>query len=436
MLHKPSPCRSGKLRPSKRVIQYLICLTFLLPTLSCAETLKQLISTALQGHPAIQSQQAQEQVAKAGVESAAWQLFPTPSIAIENAHASTTDLSHQGNDTVSTLRLQQTLWAGGRLTSGMDKAQAGVMVSQASLEDTRQQLALRVVQAYGDWLAAYLKSQANEKSLATHSRLREQVKRRIAQGASPESDFILAVSRLKSVVADIATTLAQKDIALARLGQLIGRRIDDASLLASIAIPQTVNSNLQTQLDQALTANPSIQKSQAQSKIQEAVMAERRADLSPEIYVRAERQYGNYSYSSAAPENRIFVGINSRFGAGLSSLSNIDGAKAQYQAALADVESQNRVVSEQVLADYALATSSESRLEALKATLEAADLVSQSYDRQFLAGHKTWLDVMNAARELSQTASQLADAQSTQVVVTWRLAIYTRGLLSVIGDKQ
>ena len=35
---------------------------------------------------------------------------------------------------------------------------------------------------------------------------------------------------------------------------------------------------------------------------------------------------------------------------------------------------------------------------------------------------------MNAARELAQTETQLADLQSTQVVVTWRLVAYTRGI--------
>ena len=42
-------------------------------------------------------------------------------------------------------------------------------------------------------------------------------------------------------------------------------------------------------------------------------------------------------------------------------------------------------------------------------------------------------DVMNAARELAQTEAQLSDTQAAQVVVSWRLAIGTRGLAAVLG---
>ncbi|MDP2786705.1 MAG: TolC family protein [Pseudomonadota bacterium] len=410
------------------------------PLVAQAQALEQLIASALSSHPSAQVQRALTASAQAGVDSARWQYYPTPSVAIESAHASASDSAYQGDGVVSTLRLQQPIWTGGRLTAGMNKAEAGVIASQASLEEIRQQLALRVVQSYGDWLSAHLKILAYEQSMATHVRLRDQVKRRIEQGASADSDLILAVSRMQSIAADISVARAQKDIALARLGQLLGRPIDDAALNttsnAVFAAPRPVNSGLPKLLDLALAVNPTIHKAQAQAKVQESVIAERRADLSPEVYLRAERQYGNYSVSNSGPENRLFIGLNSRFGAGLSSLSNVEGAKSQHQAALAEVEAQSRTVSEQVLADYALATSSESRLDALNASLEAAGQVSKSYDRQFLAGRKTWLDVMNAARELAQTELQLADIKSTQVVVTWRLAIYTQGIAAVVEGGQ
>lgn len=412
----------------------MACLALLLPSFSRAETLEQLISSALQNHPAIQAQLAQQQAAKIGVDSASWQFYPTPSVAIEKAGANATDPLYRGNSTVSTLRLQQPLWTGGRLTAGKEKAEAGVTASQASVDEARQQLALRVVQVYGDWLAAHLKIKANEKSMATHVRLRDQVKRRIEQGASAESDLTLAVTRLKAVAADVAVSQAQKDMAVARLEQLLGRPVDGSALSAATAA-RAVAGDRQTLLAQALALNPAVRKAQAQARAQESAIAERRADLSPEVYLRGERQYGNYVTATSSAENRVFVGLSSRFGAGLSTLSEVEGARAQYQAALAEVEAQCRAISEQVLADHALAASLEGRLDAMKASFLAAGQVAESYDRQFLAGRKTWLDVMNAARELAQSEVQLADIQATQVVVSWRLAIYTQSLPDILGGK-
>ena len=413
-------------------IGVVVGLVALLPLAAHAQVLEQLIAAALASHPSTQGQRAQLASAEAGVDGARWQFYPTPSVTVETASASATDRLYQGDRRVSTLRLQQPLWTGGRLSAGLDKAEAGVSLSQASLEEVRQQLGLRVVQAYGDWYSAHLKTLAIEKSQETHLRLREQVKRRIGEGASSQSDLTLAVARLESVVSDAAAARAQRDISLARLSQLLGRAVAGASLLGSLAEPRDLRGPTQALLDQALTINPAVQKAQAQAKVQEAVIDERRADYSPEVYARLERQYGNYNFPNGAPENRLFIGLTTRFGAGFSLGANIEAARAQHQAALAEVEVQSRSVTEQVLSDHALALSAQSRVASIKASLQAAADVSESYDRQFLAGRKSWLDVMNAARELAQTETQLADLHSTQVVVTWRLAIYTRGVAAVI----
>ncbi len=405
-----------------------------------AQRLEQLIHSALASHPSAQGQRALVESAEAGVDSARWQFYPTPSVSIETAQASATDRLYQGENRVSTARLQQPLWTGGRLTAGMDKAAAGLVVSQASLEEVRLQLGLRVVQAYGDWLSAYLKTLANEKSLATHLRLREQVKRRLSEGASAESDLTLAVTRLESISADVTAARAQAEVALARLGQLLGSPVDGAVLAQAVAAPRELanagRTGVQALLEMALGIHPTVAKAQAQARVQEAVVGERRADLSPELYARIERQYGNYNFPNGEPQNRLFIGLASRFGAGLSTLSNIEAARTQHAAALTEIEVQSRTVSEQVLSDYALAVSTVSRLASIQASLKAAADVSTSYDRQFLAGRKSWLDVMNAARELAQTETQLADLQSTQVVVTWRLAAYTRGIDAVSEEKK
>jgi len=70
-------------------------------------------------------------------------------------------------------------------------------------------------------------------------------------------------------------------------------------------------------------------------------------------------------------------------------------------------------------------------MASVQASLVSAKELSESYDRQFLAGRKSWLDVMNSARELAQTETLLADLVSTQVIVTWRLALTAGGIEAV-----
>jgi len=393
-----------------------------------AQKLENLIALALSSNPLTKSQQTLVESAKVGVDSAKWQFYPTPSVSVEMANTSSSDLLYQGDKRVSIGRIQQPLWTGGRLSAGVNKAEAGLAVSQASLEEARLQLGLRVVQAYGDWLSAHLKTLANEKSLATHIRLHDQVKRRVNEGTSANSDLTLAIARLEAISAELTAVRAQGEVAIARLGQFLGNPVDAALLMKEVASPYSLTGNMQGILEQAIDINPSIIKAQATARVQEVVIDEKRADLSPEVFVRAERQYGNYTFANGPPENRFFVGLTSRFGAGLSTLSGIEAARLQHNAALTDIEVQTRAVNEQVLSDYALAQSIASRIAAVYKSLSAANDVLSSYNRQFLAGRKSWLDVMNAARELTQTETQLADLHATQVVVTWRLGAYTRGI--------
>ena len=52
------------------------------PVWAQAQTLEALIQDTLATHPATQSQRAQVASATAGVDSARWQFYPTPSVAI------------------------------------------------------------------------------------------------------------------------------------------------------------------------------------------------------------------------------------------------------------------------------------------------------------------------------------------------------------------
>ena len=53
--------------------------------------------------------------------------------------------------------------------------------------------------------------------------------------------------------------------------------------------------------------------------------------------------------------------------------------------------------------------------------------MQQSYDRQFFAGRRSWLDLMNAERERAQVQLQMADLQASLVATRYRIAILTQG---------
>ena len=424
---KPSTIYKGS--KSNLRLWTLAAIGVLLSYESFSQNLPTLISTALMSHPSISSQKAQMQAAEIGIETAKWQYFPTPAVSTERANAASGDPFYGGDKNVTTVRLQQPLWTNGRLTAGKEKAQASLAYETADLNETSLQISLKVAQAYADFLASHWRMQSTEQSLATHQKLREQVQRRMELGVQSDADLQLAQTRLDSVRSDLSAARARVETYAVRLKQLIGQPINLGELLANLSSPLALSVSQDMALEAALAINPTIQKARAQSQIQDAMVEENRSALLPDVYVRAERQFGAFSIqTSSAFQDRIFVGLSTQLGAGLTVLSNVKAAQARSLAAKEEVQTQTLSISEQVLTDYAQVTRLAEQTQALASALTSQEQVMLSHDRQFLAGRKSWTEVLNTARELSQAQAQLTDIKANHIAVSWRLALFVKGL--------
>lgn len=402
----------------------------LMPALASANSLVNIIKEAIDTHPAVQTQMANNEAAQSNVDVAKWQYYPTPSVSVEQASASAKDLSYQGDDKVSIVRLQQPLWTAGRLSGGLDKAEAEYQSSLSTIEETKQTLALQATQAYGEWLSSKLRLAASEKSVATHRKLKDQIARRLEQGLSPDSDLLLAASRLAQAEADQAAAITQQASAMAKLEQLLGRVVTSNELSQIEDYP--VRESSQVLIKQALQNSPTKQKLTYTALASKAEMDVQSASLYPEVYARAEQQYGNYVYAGTEPVSRFFIGVQSSFGAGLSSVSRVDAARAKIKAAESELVTNERTISEQITTEWSNVKNVRMRLASLKQAQKASEDIRESWDRQFVTGRKTWLDVMNAAKELAQTELQLAEAQASLIVSSWRIAILTQQLNTLV----
>lgn len=395
-------------------------------------SLGDLVNTALAYHPQMRGQQNKQQAATAAIDAARWDFWPTPSASVEQANSSASDPSYKGDNRVTYLRLQQPLWTGGRLTGNLNKAVARAKTSDGDVQEARQQLSLRVLQAWSDALVAKEKLQAYERSLETNKRFLGLVERRQAEGASALADVALAKSRLSTLMSDMESVRVQQKTALDTLRSVTGQKVDVDSLpQARLLVEPAREANLDALLAGARNNSPQLSKAQAAVQVALADMEIAKSSLSPELYARLERQYGSFQAPDQAAQTRVFVGLNTSFGGGLSRLSGMDSAVAQHQAALDELQNQQLTLEEQITRELALVQAAQMRRKGLEVAIQGAADVAESYERQFLAGRKQWLDLVNSARELAQSEVQLADVIGAQHLSAWKLAIYTRGTEAV-----
>jgi adhesin transport system outer membrane protein len=392
-----------------------------------------LLNLTFDNNPSLQSQASLVRASRAEVKGANWQFYPTPSVSVEQVSASNQDTSYNKDSRVITFRLQQPLWTAGRLTAGVGRAEAASAVAMAQMEETRLQLALRTIQAWGEWRAGHQKLIAQRESLQTHQRLVALIQRRVEGGVSAVADEVMAQGRLEQTQSELALAQAQQVSALARLEQLTGQRIEGAQLEGlDIGAIEPIEP-IESLLERAWRNSPTALKLEAQMRQQEMDVQIRKAQLMPEVYARAERQQGSFSSSGLSSANRFFIGLSATPGAGLSAVSGVDAANARLQALQGDIESARRALAEQLSLEHVSARSQQTRRQSLVAGLRSIQAMVASWDRQFLAGRKTWVEVMNAARELAQAQTTLAEVDAAYVAATWRLAVLSEGVPAIVS---
>jgi adhesin transport system outer membrane protein len=398
--------------------------------------LDRLIEQAIDTHPSVRSQLSNEKSAQLGIETAQYQRYPIPQLSLETVKKSNADTTYAGGDGIATIRITQPIFNGGLFSAQLDKAKGSLLLSQASVDEARRQIALRVVQAYAEWVVAELKAQSVEKSLVVHQKLLQQAKNRIKEGVSPASDLSLIQGRLDTTATELFSAKLQAELSIQKLSELTDTRLSSMALKKHMTGALTPSLNVDGLLANAQMYSPELQKAKAQAIIARSNVKEKESALKPDIYVRAERQYGNYfSSTDTSAHSRIFLGMTSKFGPGFSSLTQIKSAKYQDEASEFDVLAQEKLIREQVLNDLTVLQSIAQRVQAIEGALQASAAVFDSFERQFNSGRKTWLDLMTVVRDVVQNEIQLAEIRGSELQSSWRLHIVTSNSYSQTSPK-
>jgi adhesin transport system outer membrane protein len=386
-----------------------------------------LLDKTLNQHPSVQSQKAQRLAADEGVEAARWQYFP--SLSAENQRSkSSGGVPYTGSPAIITVRMDQPVWTHGRLSANLGKAEAEQEATQAGLEAASLQLAQRLLQAYADWMGASGRQKAYRTSEQQYLRLIEQVSRRVKEGVSPQSDLVLAQGRLQDLRAEMAVSRQTAATALGRLSQLAGETVPLALLEAYPVEPCALKESPIEIRDAAMEVSPAIRRLRALVRVADAQTDIQKASLLPALNLRAERQWGHATVAAAPPQDRVTFVLSQQLGSGLSAVSAVSAAQARRDAAQADVATEERNIIEQLVTDELALSTAKLKLAALRESSRVNREIFSAWERQFLAGKKSWLDLMNSARELAQADAQSADSQAAWLLSSWRLAMNSRWL--------
>ena len=379
----------------------------------------EIVRQALATHPAILAKRSSSAAAKAESEGAAWQRYPTPSIEINN--------DSNGTRT-SLLRVQQPVWAGGRIDAGIDAANSRHRASETAIQEAKQDIILRIIAAYVDALRQQARQESLARGVQEHERLLGLIARRVEHDASPRVDQELAQSRLFQARNDLSAVKQGLANALTQLSQLSGMPVLAVGALDADSLPGPKSKELL--LEQAIARSPTLRRLGFEEEAAQSEVELKRASYRPQVSLRYENSRASAALNGipAYNTNRVLVVFEAQTGAGLSALSGVDAAMARRNAAQQQSETALRDLRERLTMDWDEWLAARARLENATLASKEAREVFASYTRQYTAGRKTWLDVLNTIRESTQSDVAATDAGAQATGAALRLSLLSGNL--------
>lgn len=364
--------------------------------------LNQVIQAALQSSPLLAASEAARDGAAADLRAAKWQRFPSLTADILSTTGGS-DIADQDGLAVN-LALEQPVWTGGAISSAIDEARFNADAAGDRVEITGQTLILDVIQAYFDVARYAERMTVIEKGLAGYKELSKSIERRVAQQVSPAVDLTLARSREAQLEADLAASQEQRDLALLQLRELVG---EEVAMPQSDAVGEPVLlPPEELAVEELASCSPALQERINRLGAAQASLDNAESQLLPRLLL----QLSQNELTGA----RAALVLRAQTGNGLSRFSAIDSAEANVAQAMAELNQADREVRTLLRRQYARYRAGVRGAKVSDAAAEASQDLLASYQRQFVAGRRSWLDLSNASNEvISARLSSLDNANAS-----------------------
>ena len=376
--------------------------------------LSRAMTLAVNSHPLIAAREGEYQAALGDLDAARWAVFPTSSYSAQGVHDS---------DNQTSLSLSQPLWTGGRLSGNIELAESRREMAISDIVETEQILLEDTTRAFIEFHRAGAKLTISVANVKEHQRLFDIISRRVKASTSPEVDAMLAKARLAYAQSQVLQNTSTQEVARSELEQIIGQSVN------KIAVPtafETDHLTLSQFENTAISFSPRLKSLQSEISGLDANVKIASSVLYPQISLGYERRFGELRFSQE--REQIFIGLEFQPGAGLSSRSTIAASKARKRASLETLSASRRELRRKVQIAWREYSAAQQQLSPSRQLVTATAEVVSSYLRQYTVGRKSWLDVLNAQREVVQARHTLADYEAMSLQAFYKLQILSGSL--------
>jgi adhesin transport system outer membrane protein len=380
------------------------------------------LEATLMHHPAAKGQHAQLSKKEFVIDGEKASRYPSISITANS-------LNEDYNQ--ATLRVDQPIWTFGRISSSIDIAKADYKIEESATLQVTRSLLEKTALAYSSVQSAQLKTVIAAENLIEHETFYDKIKRREVGQLASKADVNLAYSRLLEAQAAVQNYNGSLAVALNELQSLT--RIKVATDLQineqDIQLPNIVEIK-----DLAIDRSADIALSRERLKLVEAQLASEKLSFMPTLSFRVEHELLETDPDFNTSETRAGLVLEGALdGLGFSSYSRIKGASAAINAAQYEVDDtiiesvrqvENLTINRTLQGDLRIAQ---------RLAVTALEETMASFLRQYETNRKSWLEILNTQRELTQIRYALIDIDQQWVDISLQIAAIIGQLDALAG---
>lgn len=390
--------------------------------------LEQLMRASLVSSPVLNAKRSDLAAARSDIDAARWQYTPSVSADLQQG---------SGPNTLNgrVLRVDQKLYAGGRLDADLGGARARRDSAVYAVQESALALSVQIVSGFQSLAAANRQVAAIGQYRQRLDALQGTISRRIESGVSAQADQSLMSARLVQSQNDLALARAAQRGAVATLSKLVGDTSLVEQLAPDVAVPASTtlptpaalcadNASADSQLRAVLTQHPAVQRIERDIAAARASVQSQRAALQPALGVRVEQPIAPAT-DATLRSTRVSLVLQYAPDAGLSGLSRAQAGNERVGSLVNQADALQREIVQQIRGECAEQASVIERVAGYAQARGYTTEVLASSTRLFIAGKRGWLDVLNAAREDFDNEQAGIVAGAALLGSQYRLALLT-----------
>ena len=386
------------------------------------------LSTALQAavrlNPSVKSKIAELKSLGYKLDEAEAGRLPSFSISAQSMY--------NNDDNYGVARGQVPIYSFGKINGSIKVAEQGIDVGRLSLLQVQRQLIEDTAAAYNSYWGIKQRINIAQDNVEEHNRFYQLISRRQEGGVASAADVRLALSRLLQAQAQLeqikgAAAKAQNELqSLTQIAIFADKPIEQAL----VALPAEQDP---IKVAQDIDARVKVRAAELELTKKEANL--RKAERMPTLYARYDKYINpKNDYSS---DNKVGLVLEGSLdGLGIIGQKRAAAAEAQIAVAEENLEDTRNEIKRRVSNLVTERGIQNNIISSYEHSTEEMEETLKSIIRQFDAGRKSWIDVLNFQRELTDMRHQLVQAKTNWMEVSLRIAAINGRLDSAAEVKE